>query len=209
MRCSTPKQSHHGENRGIESQPSDAERPIMSLGLASLLNKNDSVLLRTTPKAQMSESSTGSTSNQALEQMSLDNRQENLLPIPSMPSLALSKSKNLPGSRSFEQMMQENNEKVKVEAAVVPEPKRPELMTAGMTGQGLIQQLKSKSLSLYGLWGSASKSSSSSSELKASDVDKKVSYSRESTPENTERNDSGKGLGVLGAISKCARNKDL
>ncbi|GFO05583.1 trafficking kinesin-binding protein 1 [Plakobranchus ocellatus] len=70
------------------------------------------------------------------------------------------RQKKLPGSGSFEDDSVHSSTKdsssgvedVSVSVSLPGSPRKPPIFTPGMTGQGLLQQLRSKGLSLYGLW---------------------------------------------------------
>ena len=92
----------------------------------------------------------------------------------SMSSSSIWRQK-LPGSGSFEEAsvgpvedsFKREEERVTVSLSNPTSPRRAAIFTPGMTGQGLLQQLKSKGLSLYGLWsGKAENQSSDETDLR-------------------------------------------
>ncbi|XP_005111853.1 uncharacterized protein LOC101863557 [Aplysia californica] len=236
VQASTPKPVYKEQNNQQQQhqqasvQTVNSQGTSMSLGLASLLQGRENTgvgraILRATSAGQkaavaMEMSASPVIATQSVASGSVRN-QSGFLMSQSLSNLSSSapssKSRNLPGSKSFEQVLQEPQEKVKVTVAVGEESKQASMFTPGMTGQGFLQQLKNKGYSLYGLWGGGGKGEGASSDPAAegaSGVDSKGLAAVEGNPAVTKpsaesvfaNGSGGGGVGVLGALTNFRRN---
>ncbi|KAH9513794.1 Trafficking kinesin-binding protein 1 [Bulinus truncatus] len=222
VHSSTPK----AEPLGLQPRAADTQSTYsMSLGLAALLqgrenasNDRHAVLRVSAPKVNNSQSSDSSTSqSQATSPPNTTDLNQRVLSARSAGSLVFSSSlptslaKNLPGSRSLEQILKEREES---QFSFDSSAKGPSLFPPGMTGQGFLQQLKNKGYSLYGLWGGKSKDEAASSPDSSTDA-ADGAQGKTSTPtsgDDTSKESAksiftnGTGVGVLGALTSFRRS---
>ncbi|BFZ15608.1 hypothetical protein BsWGS_18646 [Bradybaena similaris] len=184
----------------------------MSLGLASLLhgreNTAHAIMRASSPPAvtagAVTTSTTVSNSNAVNTSTIVSNSNANRTYMGSRsfdsPPLMSSTPKLYLGSRSFDQALVKKDGSASLVDSGSPKKTNP----AVSTGRGLLQQLKNKGYSLYGLWGGASGKSDPDSSADGETLESGK------TPSTTTAAESplaiGGDVGILGALTNFRRS---
>lgn len=184
----------------------------MSLGLASLLhgreNTAHAIMRASSPPATtagaVTTSTTVSNSNDVTTSTTVSNSNSSRIYMGSRsfdsPPLTSSTPKLYLGSRSFDQALVKKDGSASLVDSGSPKKTNPVVST----GKGLLQQLKNKGYSLYGLWGGASGKSDPDS---SADGETVVSGQTLSTTTAAESPLAvGGDVGILGALTNFRRS---